>query len=161
MILIPFRNSMQHAFSLLRQHRRVVDLRAKNKFTLSSMTWLGHHEFGLDHQPYQFYRKASAQYSNHDLDYWLQLWCQTYAWLEYAKSDTAVFVCYEDLCKSEENWDHLAALGNIAVEHRTGDRFRLSNKPVDVESDQCLADNAAAIYELLVLKARSQVIGVG
>jgi hypothetical protein len=51
LLLIPFREPLQHAHSLLRQHRRFSELQSASAFTLSYMNWLCHHEFGLGHRP--------------------------------------------------------------------------------------------------------------
>ena len=65
LILIPFRAPLQHAHSLLRQHLRFSELQAKREFVLSYMTWLGHHEFGLDHRPFKFEGAGPVLCSQH------------------------------------------------------------------------------------------------
>ena len=47
-ILVPFRDPVAHAQSLLKQHQSFVDRHATDKFARSYMTWLAHHEFGAD-----------------------------------------------------------------------------------------------------------------
>ena len=54
LILIPFREPIQHAHSLLRQHRHFSAMQSNDAFGRSYMAWLGHHEFGLDHRPFVF-----------------------------------------------------------------------------------------------------------
>ncbi len=157
LVLIPFRDPTQHAHSLLRQHLRFSELQTKSRFTLSYMTWLGHHEFGLDHRPFRFNRTTLSAYHTDTLDYWLRLWCETYAWLEQSKPKSALFICYEDLCNREETWTRLASLAGIPAEHSTGDAFKLSNRPMDMTIDQGLADEAAAIYDRLLTQTRAQL----
>lgn len=157
LILIPFREPFQHALSLLRNHHHFSKLQAKSRFTLSYMTWLGHHEFGLGHRPFQFGSTAPSPYSSDTLNYWLELWCQTYAWLEKSKPNSALFICYEDLCMNDEIWTRLAALADVKANHKTGDPFKLSNRPVNVNVNQCLADRASAIYTRLVTQSRAQL----
>ena len=157
LLLIPFREPLQHAVSLLRQHRRFSGLHEQSDFVLSYMTWLGHHEFGLDHRPFLLGNTTPIPYSTDTLDYWLQLWCRTYAWLENSKPKSALFICYEDLCADEENWTRLAALANIPGSHRIGDPFELSSRSIDSSVDQCLADHASTIYTRLVTQARDQL----
>ncbi len=156
-ILIPFREPIQHAHSLQRQHRRFSELQAQCGFTLSYMTWLGHHEFGLDHRPFLFDDTAPSPYRTDTLDYWLRLWCKTYAWLENSKPKSAFFICYEDLCQHKETWTRLAALADISVNHSTGDLFKLSNRLLGVDFDQDLANHARTIYARLVRQARAQL----
>src|SRR4030095_2739807 len=121
LLLIPFREPLQHAHSLLRQHLRCSELQAKREFVHSYMTWLGHHEFGLDHRPFQFEGAVPAHYPANTLDYWLQLWCETYSWLERSKPKPALFVCYEDLGVRAETWKRLAELAAISGPHEVGE----------------------------------------
>jgi len=46
-ILIPFRDPVQHAGSLLRQHRHFLAVHEADPFSRRYMTWLAHHEIGL------------------------------------------------------------------------------------------------------------------
>jgi len=154
LILIPFREPQQHAYSLLQQHGRFSELQAKSEFTLSYMNWLCHHEFGLDHRPVLPDGVTPPPYPADNLNYWLQLWCECYSWLEQAKPDAALFVCYEDICARKENWKRLAQLADISPDHETDDSFKSSNKPIDFDTDEEIADRASAIYERLVTLAR-------
>jgi hypothetical protein len=154
LILIPFREPLQHAYSLLRQHLRFSELQSQRRFILSYMTWLGHHEFGLGHRPFQFESAVPNARPTSDLHYWLQLWCETYSWLEHSKPPRAVFVCYEDLCNRAETWQRLAQLADIAGEQVVGDPLQLSERPVEAEVDRELGERAAAIYARLVARSR-------
>ena len=156
LILIPFRDPIQHANSLLRQHRHFSELQTKQGFILSYMTWLGHHEFGLGHRPFVFSDTAPSPFSTDTLDYWLRLWCETYAWLEHSKPRSALFICYEDLCTSKETWTRLAALADIPVDERTGEHFESSSRTVEADVDEELSDRASAIYGRLVEQAGTQ-----
>lgn len=157
LILIPFRKPLQHAHSLLQQHKRFSQLQARSGFTLSYMTWLCHHEFGLDHRPILPAGITAPQYPTNTMDYWLQLWCDTYSWLQNSKPDTALFVCYEDLCACEEYWKRLAALAGISAEHQDGAPFVSGNRTNAMNADREVADRAMAIYEQLVTQAQTRL----
>lgn len=157
LILIPFREPLQHAYSLLQQHRRFSELQSASAFTLSYMNWLCHHEFGLGHRPILPDDIAPPPYPPATLDYWLQLWCETYSWLEHAKPDAALFVCYEGLCADKENWKRLTELADIPADQKTGDSFESGNKSIDFDADQKVVDRASAIYERLVTLARARL----
>jgi hypothetical protein len=150
LILIPFRDPLQHAQSLLRQHVRFSEMQAQREFTLSYMTWLGHHEFGLDHRPFHFAGAAPSTYAPGTLSYWLQLWCETYSWLEHSKPKAALFVCYEDLCNRPETWKRLAELADVSPTDEVGDPLKLSERPVTADFDSGLAERATTIYSRLV-----------
>jgi hypothetical protein len=155
LILIPFRHPLQQAHSLYRQHLRFSEMQAEREFALSYMTWLAHHEFGLDHRPFQFQPDAPCPYAADSLNHWLHIWCEAYEWLERSKPPTALFVCYEDLCLQPQTWMRLAELADVAAAQDVGDAFRLSERPLDGSFDRALADRAAAIHERLVTHARS------
>jgi sulfotransferase family protein len=155
LMLIPFRQPLQQAFSLLRQHRRFSELQGRREFALAYMTWLGHHEFGLDHRPFQFERDAPCPYPADTLNHWLHIWCETYEWLERSKPQTALFVCYEDLCLLPRTWMRLAELADIPAAREVGEAFRLSERSLDGGFDRALADRAAAIHQRLVTNARA------
>jgi sulfotransferase family protein len=157
LLLIPFRNPVQHAQSLLRQHLRFLELQAKHEFVLSYMTWLGHHEFGLDHRPFQFEGAVPARYAPNTLDYWLHLWCETYSWLERSKPEAALFVCYEDLCTQAQTWRRLAELADVSGPSEVGEPLKLTDRPLAANFDRELGDRAAAIYGRLVAQARTQL----
>ena len=67
-ILVPFREPVQHALSLLGQHRNFVALQGEDSFSLQYMNWLGHHEFGLNHKPFSFPGQLSPCSSHDSVD---------------------------------------------------------------------------------------------
>jgi len=67
--LVPIRRPLQHAASLLRQHRRFS---SSDAFTNDYMHWLGHHEFGRNHRPFDF--SGDPKGDPETLDYWLRAW---------------------------------------------------------------------------------------
>ncbi|MFN0115364.1 MAG: sulfotransferase [Paracoccaceae bacterium] len=72
-VLIPVRDPLQHARSLLDQHKRFL---TPDAFTRSYMTWLVHHEFGATHRPFRF--GAPAKGDPGGMDYWLRLWIEAH-----------------------------------------------------------------------------------
>ena len=155
LILVPFRQPLNHAHSLLRLHHRFSRIQAESPFALSYMTWLGHHEFGLDHRPFRFDGAGPSPYDPNSLDYWLGLWCETYEALERSKPESALFVCYEDLCELPETWTRLARRADLAGGADSGAPFVSHNQPVGARYDAALADRAAAIYHRLLPQARA------
>ena len=65
-ILVPFRNPMDHAASLLRQHVNFCGLHDMDSFALRYMNWLGHFEFGRNHRPFIF---NHSEASHLEMDY--------------------------------------------------------------------------------------------
>ena len=60
-ILIPFREPIQHAYSLLTQHKRFIEYSKNDKFISKYMKWIGHTEFG----PNYIDRKSTRLNSSH------------------------------------------------------------------------------------------------
>ncbi len=101
MILVPFRDPVQQAVSLLHQHQRFVERHAEDPFARDYMLWLGHHEFGLTHKPFRFANESPdliATTDTNDINYWLALWIRTYEYVLQQQSVRPRFVCYESLC---------------------------------------------------------------
>ena len=94
--LIPIREPLQHANSLLNQHLHFSQLQKDDDFIRRYMNYLGHNEFGLDHKawnkPIQF----------HDLiniNYWLEQWNLFYKFIynKFQSYENCYFVVYEEL----------------------------------------------------------------
>ena len=81
--LIPFRHPLQHAASLLNQHRRFLDLHRQDPFARRYMRDIGHFDFGANLKPINFdnwlagnsYRDTTA------LPFWLRYWTAAYSHL--------------------------------------------------------------------------------
>lgn len=157
-ILIPFREPLSHAGSLLRQHKNFVAQQQANPFVRTYMTWLAHHEFGLDHRPFQFDdagRDRLAMAQPDELDYWLEIWCQVYLWLEKAAPERALFVCYEDLCNDPTVWRHLAKICAIPNENRGQEPFVIADSNGGVSSQPKLLETTSCVYQRLIRRART------
>lgn len=162
LILIPFREPLSHASSLLRQHRNFVAQQKADPFVQLYMTWLGHHEFGLDHRPFRFDDvgfEALRDYQPECLDYWLHIWNMTYSWLEENAPKNALFVCYEDLCRDPAVWDRLKEICGLESSEEGGEQFVASVRADEnLSARPELTRNAKALYDRLVGRARNQLM---
>jgi hypothetical protein len=160
LILIPFREPLSHAGSLLRQHRNFLEMQAADHFVRSYMGWLAHHEFGHDHRPFRFGEDGPTRESSRDTDtieYWLELWCKTYEWLERSAPKDAVFVCYEDLCGDTEVWRRLVKIAGISAFRDEHDTFRSSEATAESSNESDLVEQASDIYSRLAERARMSI----
>lgn len=158
LIIIPFRDPLAHAGSLLRQHHNFTQMQAEDRFVKSYMTWLVHHEFGHDHRPSLFNEGGPTLQLSHSADrieYWLEIWCATYGWLERSVPEGAIFVCYEDLCDGTEVWTRLAEIAGVTAVWDEDDPLRSSNVRVEIANNQDLVERASAIYARLADRARA------
>ena len=103
--------------SLLRQHRHFAKAQAERPFTLSYMTWLGHHEFGLDHRPFRFGatpRRRVVRAGQRSIT-----GCSGGAIRTRGSSKRSrrrrCFVCYEDLCRQPRNLGAVGGTGRHSV----------------------------------------------
>ena len=112
-ILIPFREPLQHAASLLNQHERFLAMHAKDRFVKHYMEGIGHYDFGENLRPINFdgwlkdYRQSDAT----DLSFWLEYWLASYRRILSAAGDYAHFLSFADL--TERPSETLSALASI------------------------------------------------
>lgn len=108
-ILIPFREPIQQAHSLMKQHDNFKKLHKEDPFSKKYMNWLVHHEFGSDHRPFVFNEQAVCEYQDDDINYWLTLWLNTYRNIIKRRPSEALLLSYEKLCAQEDKiWEKLA-----------------------------------------------------
>ena len=99
--LIPIREPLQHANSLLNQHHNFSQLQQKDDFIRRYMNYIGHNEFGLNHiswnSPINFNDFKS-------INYWLEQWCLFYQNIldKYKSYKNCFFIIYEQL--SNQNY---------------------------------------------------------
>lgn len=152
-ILVPFRSPEAHASSLLRQHQNFTRSQREDPFIQNYMTWLVHHEFGLDHRPFNFACDESGDDATIDpfsVDYWIQQWTGTYRWLEEIAPPNATFVCYEDLCRNPEVWTSIASLCDV---HPSIDGEKLFDEVAEARGNL----DALEIYRRLRERSQSKL----
>jgi len=114
LIIIPYRDPLQQADSLLSIHKRFVEAYKNDKFVRKYMRWLGHYEFGIDHKRFCFTDDPIRYTNTYDINYWLELWLKTYQWLHEVAPQKALFLSYEAFCADPDTiWNTLTAQINI------------------------------------------------
>ncbi|MFO7850232.1 MAG: sulfotransferase [Spirochaetia bacterium] len=111
LILIPFRDPLQQALSLYRQHTHFLEVHREDSFSRTYMKWLVHHEFGEDHRRFDV-DDGEPSYTPDRPDYWLEQWSRVYRYLlrrARGAGERVFFVDYEGLCDEPERvWKSLA-----------------------------------------------------
>ena len=94
--LIPIREPLQHANSLLNQHLHFSQLQKEDDFIRRYMNYLGHNEFGLNHKPWN--EPLNHQDLN-EIDYWIEQWILFYQNIlnKYQLYKNCHIVIYEEL----------------------------------------------------------------
>lgn len=102
-LVVPFRQPLQHAYSLWYQHRHFSKLHQTDGFARQYMAGIGHFDFGDNLKPINFnHWLEHCEYEQDELDFWLAYWLHGYQYLlENAPQDT-LFVCFERLSNQPE-----------------------------------------------------------
>ena len=97
-IVVPLRDPVEQAASLLRQHRNFVHRHSEDPFTLRYMRDIGHLEFGAAHTSFAFngFRELAGGVDLDQPDYWLAYWIAAYRHIA-ANADDVVFVDHDAL----------------------------------------------------------------
>ena len=144
-ILIPFRNPIQHANSLFLQHKKFIKEGRRDKFISRYMRWIGHTEFGPNYEPIQ----SDGIFYTDDLrfNHWLEQWYLTYSecFKLYSQKKNFYFICYESLCHSDQVWDQVIRLLDIKQPHHVC--FQESIKEIFVDIDHELNLKCDNIYQ--------------
>ncbi len=100
-IIVPFRQPLQHAASLLTQHRNFMKIHAEDPFARDYMRDIGHFDFGENLCPVNFDGWLDQQRSQdpEKLTFWLEYWCATYKYL-LRETNNIIFISYEELCEN-------------------------------------------------------------
>lgn len=112
-IIVPFREPLDHAASLLKQHRNFLRIHEEDPFAAKYMRAIGHFDFGQNLRPIDFDgwldKRASKDAEN--LAFWMEYWVAGYRHLLTENVDGMHFFCYESLCENPEQG--LRALADV------------------------------------------------
>ena len=159
-VLVPFRRPEQQALSLLLQHKRFLEMHQRDRFSEAYMRWLVHHEFGLDHRPFEWGRELSDGLSPTTLDYWLAQWLGVYGQLSKFVSENpaqTIPVSYETVCNqttvSWQSLNHLLRLGDAPEPN-----IALRTQQITESIDPNLLARATDVYESLSAQCDAQLL---
>ena len=144
--LIPIREPLQHAYSLLNQHLNFSQLQQGNDFIRRYMNYLGHNEFGLNHKPWN--NPINYQDLN-KIDYWLEQWYLFYKNIlkSYQTYNNCFFIIYEELTNLNYVKMLLEKINLNQVEKLNPNYFKNSNKKeIDINYTKDTYNNAKDIY---------------
>ncbi|MDB5130963.1 MAG: Sulfotransferase family protein [Mucilaginibacter sp.] len=155
-IIIPFREPLQHAVSLLNQHKHFSKVQSKDKFSLDYMNWLGHFEFGLNQKSFDLDDEetftAMAQYNKADINFWLLNWKNYYRYVNDQHPANSMFFNYEKFCLDPAGvLSRLFSELDIRASCTHLQPFTPPAKPAG-QFDKRLLEECNAIYKLLEIK---------
>lgn len=153
-ILVPFREPLQHAASMLRQHTRFLKIHAEDPFVRRYMEAIGHHEFGMGLRPVDFGGWVARAPQPTELAFWLEYWIAAYGFVHGHLGSKTMLVSYEHLTREPDG-----ALGRLAEETGTpamlltsqaGDVHPPRLHPIDASSVSASSlDQASELYQRL------------
>mgnify|MGYP001204767265 CR=1 FL=1 len=143
-ILIPFREPIQHAYSLLNQHKKFIEVSKNDKFISKYMRWIGHTEFGPNYIPIQ---NQNLNFEN-DLviNHWIEQWYLTYrnALQSLKNKENVYFISYVKLCSNRDYWFQIQKL--VKIEKPYDFKFKESKKDISCKIDKGLKEKAMSLY---------------
>ena len=103
-IIIPFRQPLDHSASLLEQHRNFLRIHKEDPFASEYMRAIGHYDFGQNLCPINFggwFDQRESRDAN-SLAFWLEYWVASYKHLLTENAYFLNFFDYDALCDDPE-----------------------------------------------------------
>jgi len=145
--LVPFRDPLQHANSLLTQHKRFISSSQQDQFISTYMKLIGHTEFGPNYIP--LYNEKLLYTDTFNINHWLEQWLNIYkSVFSLDKYKNLKFVCYESLCSDIQCWENLKGFASINNPDYLYE-FRESKKEISEEIDNNLLGDCLKLYKEL------------
>ncbi len=143
-IFIPFREPIQHSYSLLTQHKKFIEDSINDKFISKYMKWIGHTEFGPNYNP--IYSQNLIFKNDLEMNHWIEQWYLTYsnAFQTLKNNMNVHFISYEKLCSSEDYWFQIQEIAKLEEHYYF--EFRQSIKDIPYKIDTELKDKAMSLY---------------
>ena len=149
--LIPVREPLQHANSLLNQHLNFSQLQKEDDFIRRYMNYLGHNEFGLNHKSWN---KPIHFKDFNDLNYWLEQWYLFYQNIfnTYQTYKNCFFVIYEKLINPNYIKEILKKINLNQNEKIKLNYFKNSNKKnINIAFSKHNFENAKNLYKKFLI----------
>ena len=152
-VVFLFRDPLDHAFSLMKQHKRFSRMQEDDPFVLEYMNWLGHHEFGKGLKRFVFAGgKAQPEVPTDRIEHWLNVWIAYYTRLEQVLADDrqALLIDYADFLRDPSAVvDRIGRFAGIDLAITDITAFENTNH-YDGPVDQSLLAEARALHARLV-----------
>ena len=144
--LIPFREPIQHAYSLFNQHKLFIKIQNKNNFVLRYMNYLKHNEFGKNHKAWHTSRLYN---DNNDLNYWLEQWLMFYSNIlkKYKIKKNCYLINYEKL-KNVDYINNLIKILDLKNDYNL--QFKIKERKITENFDKSLYLESKELYDLLL-----------
>ncbi|MEO5330854.1 MAG: sulfotransferase [Magnetococcus sp. YQC-5] len=162
-LLVPFRNPVDHAASMHRQHHHFLSLHARDPFIRHYMESLGHYEFGANLKPFNFnnWLYTTRLPAPDEETFWLAYWCAAFAFMLDHGPDRVQFVdfdaCTHNFQEATISLAKILGLTNPEPLYRQVKRVRI---PTRYQQSRFAGESDLMVYALKLherLKDRSVV----
>ena len=101
-IIVPIREPLQHAASLLRQHNNFRAIHAQDSFARRYMDGIGHFDFGVNLRPIDFggWLDTADHRDPVKLDFWLEYWLAAYGHILTRHGARVHFFPFDRFCEN-------------------------------------------------------------
>jgi len=157
-IVIPFRDPVKHAASLLLQHKNFLKIHKEDTFAKKYMEAIGHYDFGENLRPVDFnhWLGRASDMKPDTLEFWLRYWLASYQILLSESASQVVFFNFDLFCHQPDL--SLAILAECAQLHEPDKLVQQASKirsarSHDVNLDgigKPLLDEINDIYQVLL-----------
>lgn len=146
--LIPFRDPVQQAASLHRQHERFSKIHEEDDFVREYMEAIGHHEFGKGLKPVSFGNWLEEAPDSIGLPFWMRYWIAAYHFVLEHADESSVLVSYARLTEEpEEALSRLAIRLGLPSEH-------LASRAADVHPPRTHSAHRGGLPSSLLQEAK-------
>ena len=144
-VLIVFKDPVNHASSLLRQHLEFSKAQKNDSFIKNYMDWIKHSEFGLSYQPII---PENLKHTNPGcIDHWLEQWYLLYEKLiKHHNGDDNIIFVNGGLLHFEGSWKKIGLFLEIGAYDF---KFRDMRKNIEIDCDQELHQKCKILYNNL------------
>lgn len=157
LLVIPFREPLQHCASLLRQHLNFLEIHRRDSFAKSYMKGIGHFDFGDNLRPVNFdgWLENSKYRDPRQMGFWLEYWHAAYRSLLAQAAERVRFLDYDVLCANPrsglERFAKCIEVENESALLAQADRIRAPPAhAIDGASvDETLVEEARALHARL------------
>ena len=143
-ILVPFREPMQHAYSLLTQHKKFIAEAKNDNFISKYMKYIGHTEFGPNYIP--IHNQNLSFHNDLEINHWIEQWYLTYSniFQSLKNKKNNYFISYAKLCSNRDYWYQIQKLLNIEKSYDF--EFKESIKDIPYKINTELKEKAMSLY---------------
>lgn len=150
-VFLLVRDPLQHAYSLMQQHKKFSAQQKEDPFIKDYMDWLGHHEFGQGQRPFVLNGVGTQDGDPNDINYWLERWINYYS--QVSIGNNTFVLTYEHFLAEPKSTLTLIS-STLGINLNLASTKNFDKVPVSVAHvNDALLSDANALYQKLQINA--------